>query len=72
MQARIPRLVIGAMNRKAGCCGSILNITEEPRFNHQVQVERGVLEEESARLLSSFFQRLRLAKEQGVKPGETE
>ena len=72
VQARIPRLVIGAMNRKAGCCGSILNITEEPRFNHQVQVERGVLEEESARLLSSFFQRLRLAKEQGVKPGETE
>ena len=63
VQARIPRLVIGAMNPKAGCCGSILNIPEEPRFNHQVQVTRGILEKESSELLSSFFKRLRMKQE---------
>ena len=61
VQARIPRLVIGAMNPKAGCCGSILNIPEEPRFNHQAEVVRGVLKEECSQMLSAFFTRLRTA-----------
>ena len=39
VQARIPRVVLGAMNPKAGCAGSIMNLLEEPRFNHQVLVE---------------------------------
>lgn len=60
VQARIPRVVFGASNPKAGCAGSIYNLLEEPRFNHQAQVTRGVLETECAALLTSFFSDLRL------------
>ena len=59
VQARIPRVVIGAMNPKAGCAGSILNLLQEPAFNHQAEVVTGVLEEESRALLQSFFRKLR-------------
>lgn len=59
VQARIPRVVIGSMNPKAGCAGSVLNILEMEGFNHQVQVTRGVLKEECSRMLSAFFQELR-------------
>ena len=59
VQARIPRVVIGAMNPKAGCAGSIYNVLEEPRFNHQCEVKRGVLEEESRALLQEFFAKIR-------------
>ena len=62
VQARIPRVVIGAMNPKAGCAGSILNILQEPRFNHQVEVESGVLEEQCKELMQSFFAELRKRK----------
>lgn len=60
VQARIPRVVIGCMNPKAGCAGSILNLLEMPEFNHQVQVERGVLEEECSAVLKQFFKDLRI------------
>ncbi|MBQ6735470.1 MAG: tRNA adenosine(34) deaminase TadA [Lachnospiraceae bacterium] len=60
VQARIPRVVIGAMNPKAGCAGSIYNLLEEPRFNHQVETERGVLEEACAAVLKRFFTDLRI------------
>ena len=59
VQARIPEAVIGCMNPKAGCAGSILNILEMPQFNHQVCVTRGVLEEECSSLLKLFFTELR-------------
>lgn len=59
VQARIPRVVIGAMNKKAGCAGSVLNLLEVPEFNHQCEVERGVLAEECSRLMSEFFAALR-------------
>ena len=62
VQARIPRVVLGAMNPKAGCAGSIMNLLEEPKFNHQVQVERGCLEEESRKIMQSFFAELRKRK----------
>ena len=62
VQARMGRVVIGAMNPKAGCAGSILNLLEMPEFNHQVQVERGVLEEECSTMLSDFFRMLRKKK----------
>ena len=62
VQARIPKVVIGSMNPKAGCCGSILNLLEEERFNHQVEVERGVLEEECSGMLTNFFRELRKKK----------
>ncbi len=61
VQARIPKVVIGSMNAKAGCAGSILNILEMDQFNHQCQVERGVLEEECSAMLSDFFRQLRKA-----------
>ncbi len=60
VQARIPQVVMGCMNPKAGCAGSILNILEMPQFNHQVNVTRGVLEEECSALLKSFFSELRV------------
>lgn len=59
VQARIPQVVMGCMNPKAGCAGSILNILEMPEFNHQVDVTRGVLAAECSELLKSFFTGLR-------------
>lgn len=59
VQARIPKVVIGAMNPKAGCAGSILNLLEEKRFNHQVETVRGVLEEECQAVMKEFFKCLR-------------
>lgn len=64
VQARIGRVVIGAMNPKAGCAGSILNLLEMPQFNHQVQVERGVLGEECSAMMTEFFRELRKKKEE--------
>jgi len=59
VQARITEVVMGSMNAKAGCAGSVLNILEMPEFNHQVKVERGVLQEECSNLLVQFFKELR-------------
>lgn len=60
VQARIPEVVMGSMNPKAGCGGSILNILEMPQFNHQVRVTRGVLQEECSAMLTTFFKELRV------------
>ena len=62
VQARITNAVIGSMNKKAGCAGSILNILEMKEFNHRVNVTRHVLDEECSTLLSSFFTKLRIKK----------
>ena len=59
IQARIPEVVMGCMNPKAGCGGSILNILEMPQFNHQAAVTRGVLEQECSTMLKAFFADLR-------------
>lgn len=59
VQARIPSVVIGAMNKKAGCAGSIFNLLEVPEFNHQCTVTRGILENECSQLMSNFFKELR-------------
>ncbi len=64
VQARIPEVVMGCMNPKAGCAGSILNILEMPQFNHQVQVTRGVLEQECSDMLKLFFTELRIRNKQ--------
>ncbi|WP_442867648.1 tRNA adenosine(34) deaminase TadA [Citricoccus sp. NR2] len=53
--ARIPRLVFGAWDEKAGACGSVFDVVREPRLNHEVQVHPGVLESECAALLTDFF-----------------
>lgn len=64
VQARLQRAVIGSMNPKAGCGGSVLNILQMAEFNHQVDVERGVLEEECSSILTEFFSGLREQKKQ--------
>ena len=64
VQCRMGRVVIGAMNAKAGCAGSVLNILQMPQFNHQVEMETGVLEEECSTMLSQFFRELREKKKQ--------
>ena len=60
VQARIPKVVIGCDNPKAGCAGSILNILNHPAFNHQVETVKGVLEEECSQILKEFFAGLRV------------
>ena len=62
VQARMKRVVAGAMNPKAGCAGSILNLLQVERFNHQVEFEHGVLEEECSKVLQDFFKELRRKK----------
>ena len=64
VQARIPEVVMGCMNPKAGCAGSILNILEMPQFNHQVKVTRGILGEECSQMLKTFFDELRIRNKQ--------
>ena len=60
VQSRIDRVVIGTMNPKAGCAGSILNILRMPEFNHQVEITGGVLQEECSAVLQDFFRDLRI------------
>ncbi|HCU23473.1 MAG TPA: tRNA adenosine(34) deaminase TadA [Deltaproteobacteria bacterium] len=57
--ARIPRVVFGAQDPKAGVCGSVLSLHKERRFNHHPQVEGGILEKECGEILSAFFKQLR-------------
>ena len=59
VQARVKKVVIGCMNPKAGCAGSVLNILQVDQFNHQVEIEQGVLEEECSTMLTEFFKSLR-------------
>lgn len=65
VQARIDKVIIGSMNPKAGCAGSVLNLLQITAFNHQVDLEKGVLEEECSTMLSSFFKTLREKKRKG-------
>lgn len=58
LNARIPQVWYGAADPKAGCCGSVLDLYDNP-FNHHPQVHTGLLEEECSALLREFFQRLR-------------
>lgn len=62
VQARIPRVVIGCMNPKAGCAGSVLDVLHVTGFNHQVETETGVLEKECSELMTEFFGTLRKQK----------
>lgn len=69
VQARIPRVVVGCMNPKAGCAGSILNLLQVEAFNHQAELTTGVLEEECSQMMKSFFKELR--KKQKMKKKRT-
>jgi tRNA(adenine34) deaminase len=59
LQARIKQLVYGATDEKGGATGSLYNLAEDERFNHQIEVESGVLAEESSQMLKDFFRSLR-------------
>lgn len=59
VQARIDKVVIGCMSPKSGCAGSILNILQMQQFNHQVEIEKGILEDKCSRMLTEFFSELR-------------
>lgn len=71
VQARVKKIVIGCMNPKAGCAGSVLNILQIDKFNHQVEIEQGVLEEECSIMLTSFFKKLRNSRKK-LKVAEAE
>ena len=62
VQARIPKVVIGCMNPKAGCAGSILNLFDIKQFNHRVETVRGIMEEECSLMMKDFFTELRASK----------
>ena len=64
VQSRIDEVVIGCMNAKAGCAGSVMNLLQVDGFNHQVKITQGVLEEECSSMLSEFFRKLREKKKQ--------
>ena len=59
VNSRIDRLVIGTRDLKRGCCGTIEDLTNHPKFNHRLQVEFGILEDECSSIISSFFKELR-------------
>ena len=64
IQARLDRVVFGASDPKAGCCGSLMNLLQEDRFNHQTEITSGCMEKECGERLSSFFRALRQKKKQ--------
>lgn len=68
VQSRMKRVVIGSMNAKAGCAGSVLNLLQMQQFNHQVEITRGVREEECSQMLSQFFRALRERKKRKANP----
>lgn len=59
LQARIPRVVYGTPNPKAGCCGSIYNLLQEQRFNHRSEICSGVMQEECSEIMKDFFRSFR-------------
>lgn len=67
VMSRIPRVVYGATDPKGGCSGSLMNLLEEPRFNHRATVVGGVLEKECGDLLRQFFRDLRTKKPKANK-----
>ena len=62
IQARLDKVVIGTMDEKTGACGSVLNIIEDYKFNHKVEIEKGVMEKECKAILQQFFRELRIKK----------
>lgn len=70
VQARIPQVVIGCMNPKAGCAGSVLDMLHEDGFNHQVETYIGLLEDACSKMLKGFFQELRKKKAMAKKEGQ--
>ncbi|WP_010169456.1 tRNA adenosine(34) deaminase TadA [Bacillus coahuilensis] len=70
VQSRIEKVIYGAKDPKAGCAGSLMNLLQDSRFNHQCEVEHGILEVECGELLSSFFRELRTKKKEEKRKGK--
>ena len=68
--ARIPEVYFGATDPKAGCCGTLMNLLEDKRFNHQPTVVGGVLAEECGSMLSSFFREIRLRQKNAAESSD--
>ncbi|HHY21401.1 MAG TPA: nucleoside deaminase [Bacilli bacterium] len=66
VQSRIGRVVYGAADQKAGCCGTLMNLVQNERFNHRSKLTKGVLADECGEMLTAFFRDLR-AKKKAVK-----
>ena len=64
IQARISKVYIGTMDVKTGACGSVLNVLEDYKFNHKVEVETGIMKEECEKILQDFFKELRKVKKE--------
>lgn len=62
INSRIKKIYIGALDEKTGAAGSVLNLFEDYKFNHKVEVEKGILKEECENILKSFFKELRKIK----------
>lgn len=65
--ARIEKLCIGTMDAKGGACGSVFNIPQEPRLNHYVEIETGIMRQECQDILKRFFKELRKKKSEERK-----
>ncbi|WP_040952264.1 tRNA adenosine(34) deaminase TadA [Gorillibacterium massiliense] len=59
VQSRVPHVIYGTPDPKAGCAGTLMNLLQEPRFNHRVELTEAILQEECANALTSFFRDLR-------------
>ena len=59
IQARLDKVVIGTMDEKTGACGSVLNVLEDYKFNHKVEIETGIVQEKCEKILKDFFKNLR-------------
>lgn len=59
LQSRVKRVVFGTRNAKAGCCGSILNVVDDDRFNHRVEIVEGIRQEECSNIMKEFFKEKR-------------
>lgn len=67
IQSRIKKVYIGAMDYKTGACGSVLNLLKDYKFNHEVEIQTGVLKQECEEILKNFFKELRNKKEENCK-----
>lgn len=68
--ARIPEVYFGATDPKAGCCGTLMNLLNDPRFNHRVALYPGLLAEECGSVLSAFFRNIREGRRQSMQDDE--
>lgn len=66
IQARLKKVYIGTMDEKTGACGSVLNLLQDYKFNHRVELETGVLKEKSEKILKDFFKELRVMKNKNI------